>query len=406
MKKTLALVLSLILVVCMAVPAFAAPAGTAVTNEAEFLAMTADGTYYLANDITITSSCFVKFTGTFDGNGKTITTTVPVFDEVDGGTIKNLTVAGEIVVETVSNRGALVNRTSQAAAGDVLIENVTNNANITAVGALNVAGFVGRAYGTSESSSSVTFKNCVNNGNVNGNHAAGFVSYKDKTTAGKGFTLTCIDCVNNGTITTTGAKTTAAGFFGNITESCDNNIGAETILAGCVNNGKITCGADAEAKEYGGIGGFIGCIGGLVNINNCKNAGVVDTTPSTNSKAPYVAGFIASVRSKYTYIEINNCDSVGTVMGSAATIGTIIGYSHVESTHASSSSINNCYVTDTEMPIYGGTKAKFDIGATATAPQYKAPEPVVTGDTTAMFVAVAAVVAGAALTIAVRKKEN
>lgn len=56
--------------------------------------MKPDGKYYLAAVITLTAS-FGEFSGTFDGNGKTVTTSVPVFAKVTG-TVKNLTVAGEI----------------------------------------------------------------------------------------------------------------------------------------------------------------------------------------------------------------------------------------------------------------------------------------------------------------------
>ena len=77
MKKTLSILMALcmILSIC-SFQISAAPQGTAITSEAEFLAMKADGSYYLANDLTITKSYGADgtlFTGYFDGNGKTIT---------------------------------------------------------------------------------------------------------------------------------------------------------------------------------------------------------------------------------------------------------------------------------------------------------------------------------------------
>ena len=69
-----------------------APVGTAVTNAAEFAAMTADGNYYLANDIEITASYAADFTGKLDGNGKTVTVSAPLFKNLKGE-VKNLKIA-------------------------------------------------------------------------------------------------------------------------------------------------------------------------------------------------------------------------------------------------------------------------------------------------------------------------
>ena len=81
--------------------------GTPITDAAGFAAMEADGKYYLANDITIdatwnagneVSSTYANnaaFMGSLDGNGKTITTSAPLFANLCG-TVKNLTVEGTL----------------------------------------------------------------------------------------------------------------------------------------------------------------------------------------------------------------------------------------------------------------------------------------------------------------------
>ena len=89
MKKTISIlvIIAMMLASLLAiVPISAAdPEGTAVTNETEFLAMTADGTYYLANDIVLSQPYGTIFSGTLDGNGKTITVTNnPVFKNLAG----------------------------------------------------------------------------------------------------------------------------------------------------------------------------------------------------------------------------------------------------------------------------------------------------------------------------------
>ena len=80
---------------------------TAINSAEDFAAMTANGNYYLNADITVSatwnggaaiSATYAEntaFTGTFDGNGHTITTTVPLFATLSG-TVKNLTIAGSV----------------------------------------------------------------------------------------------------------------------------------------------------------------------------------------------------------------------------------------------------------------------------------------------------------------------
>ena len=65
------------------------PTGTAITNQKELEAMTADGTYYLANDIEIkgTFKSLTDFAGVLHGNGHTV---VINGAELRGGFFKNL----------------------------------------------------------------------------------------------------------------------------------------------------------------------------------------------------------------------------------------------------------------------------------------------------------------------------
>ena len=73
MRKTFSLILSVIMVLSLfTVGAFAAE-GTAINSAEDFKNMTADGKYYLAADITVSETYAGTFTGTLDGNGKTVT---------------------------------------------------------------------------------------------------------------------------------------------------------------------------------------------------------------------------------------------------------------------------------------------------------------------------------------------
>ena len=83
MKKVLSAIMALLMILSIcSFSISAAPEGTAISTEAEFLAMDPAGTYYLANDITVTETYTTVFTGKFNGNGKTITAGTTLFDKV------------------------------------------------------------------------------------------------------------------------------------------------------------------------------------------------------------------------------------------------------------------------------------------------------------------------------------
>ena len=140
MKRTisiLVIVAMMLASVLAIVPAYAeTPAGTAITTAADFAAMDAAGTYYLANDITISESYAQVFTGTLDGNGKTVTVSQPMFFNF-GGKIKNLTVAGSITalaadaeIAALAGEGARGAVAATVKCGtEVVFENITNKAN-------------------------------------------------------------------------------------------------------------------------------------------------------------------------------------------------------------------------------------------------------------------------------------
>ena len=75
-------------------------APTEITSASQFKTITS-GNYKLAADIDLTTISFTtiaSFSGTIDGNGKTITTDKPIFATLEGE-VKNLTVAGTRLAE-------------------------------------------------------------------------------------------------------------------------------------------------------------------------------------------------------------------------------------------------------------------------------------------------------------------
>ncbi len=291
MRKTLSLILSvmMLLSVCsFAIPASAAPEGTAINTADEFMAMAAEGKYYLNSDITLVATYPNAFNGTFDGNGHTVTVTNPMFNDFSGE-VKNLTIKGDIVYVDANVAAFTVNSSKGFNATDCV-----NDVNITLSGTgMYVGGFV--AY-TEKTEGPCVFTNCVNNGDIYFTigvddycSAGGIGAMVDK--------VTMINCTNNGDIYAKGH----VGYIGGLIGCAAFTASASPAEAfNCVNNGKVTA-EDTYVKttgeatnggsEAGGIFCEIGCKGntGWYKVWGCVNNGKIDGTS-------FAAGMVA-----YTY---------------------------------------------------------------------------------------------------------
>ena len=83
----------------------------AIKSEGDFLAMKENGSYYLANDITISSSYDKEFSGTLHGNDNEIkiADNATPFKKLKGATITDLTVSGSISLSQNESRGGIAN---------------------------------------------------------------------------------------------------------------------------------------------------------------------------------------------------------------------------------------------------------------------------------------------------------
>ena len=147
-----------------------AAAPQSITTAAEFAAMTADGSYRLDQDITLTTPYANDFSGTFDGNGHTVTLDITgtgnytgMFKSLTGGAVvKNLITAGK--VDGGSRRyTAAIAGSADTDNGDITIENCRNEASVS--GSRGVAGVVSYM---SSSSNTLTIRNCANTGTITG----------------------------------------------------------------------------------------------------------------------------------------------------------------------------------------------------------------------------------------------
>ena len=259
-------------------PSTKAPDGMKISTAAEFLAMKADGTYWLDADITLTASYEATFTGTFDGNGHTVTVSgVPMFADIGKSVIKNLTIDGSI--ESDRSVGALATTCSARIFDDfsdyAVIENCVNKANVTMTvpdiaekdSWWGVGGFIGK----SAEDCGAMFIGCVNEGAVTVKcrkeescrfYAGGFAGICD--------TFLARNSENRGDVKFDGdyeyclGQDGCGGFVGRVAMTAAFNF---CNIEYCVNNGNVRGGRYA--------GGFLAYAG---LANNCCQY-LMDNTP-------------------------------------------------------------------------------------------------------------------------------
>ncbi len=199
------------------------------------------------------------FTGTFNGNGNTITvkmsynyTGLSVFPYAKNAKFKNVTITGYV---SALAQGTVDTTTKDADDNNtytITPKNIRYNYNTTDEeyqyglhASSNIAAFVGEPMGW------VEFENCTNDANVAGfENAGGFVGSNGTTSRYLKFT----NCVNTGDIISTDGSYARGGY--------DSDY----------------CYDDGWGNETGyphGTGGFVGKQHGLLEFESCRNAGNV-----------------------------------------------------------------------------------------------------------------------------------
>lgn len=388
MKKTLSLIMAIAMILSMSMisvyaedilliaPAPSAPEGTAITSAAEFAAMDPAGTYYLANDITIAEPYATAFTGTIDGNGKTVTISVPMFVDF-GGKIKNLVLEGSVTalaaeaeLPALAENGARGSIACYSTCGtEVVFENIVNNASIAAIGNLASDDCAGGILGKFENETgSVKFINCENNGVITGmNQVGGILGWAKKAAS-----VTFETCWNNGEIKENVANAYSAGIV------CRSDAELTTFI-GCVNNAKVSSGKDQaggmlayaskgsfvfeSCANYGEIAPTIGKAGGLFGNINCNDAdgktGYFVTVTSCVNYGKITAGGdgnygagIASTVQKTLNFTITQCLNYGEINGTHDS-GGIVGHT-TQAVMNMSFCENHAKVTTTSDQYAGG----------------------------------------------------
>ena len=147
----------------------------------DFAAMQPDGNYQLTADITVTApygndiTGFTGFTGTFDGNGHTVTlnitastANVGLFSKLAGGAVvRNVITAGSVTATGKNNVGGIAG-VADTELGAITISNCKNEAAIK--GNKVVGGILG---GCTEDDYALTISACANEGNISGTRNIG-----------------------------------------------------------------------------------------------------------------------------------------------------------------------------------------------------------------------------------------
>ncbi len=225
-----------------------------------------------------------KYTGTFDGNGKTISgyysTKSGLFGYVgEGAEIKNITISGTINASSVI--GGIANQSYGS------IKNCTNRMNIVNTSG-PTGGIAGRIY-----ASAGTIENCANEGNISGNLKS---SYSDNYVGGiAGQSYASIDqCSNTGDIYAAKGYVYEGGILGGPATN------STVALTNCYNQGSVTASAQASTPYVGGIVGRHTL--GTPTINNCYNSGMVSSSASGAKVGAIAADINGNVMNCY-YLE-------------------------------------------------------------------------------------------------------
>ena len=317
--------------------------GEAIKTADDFAAMEPNGTYYLANSITLTETYSQQFTGKFNGNGETITVSAPIFGAIMNATVENFTVTSDSAVTLTADGGIVCSK----AGGNTTLRNITNNVSLQSANTVKVAGIVGDF--VSDTTATITIDGCVNTGSITGAMRAGGIAC-GATDMAATCDVNIKNCKNTGAISSSksgGIICLGYYFTGKlILENCENS-GAVTsgdiaggivshvgqvvtgvTITGCRNSGAVT--STKGKKQAGGIIGL--CQISDLSISDCFNSGDIQNTITTqNATCGGIAGTVVGV-------VMERCGNTGNVT-STANAGGVLG------SLTGSSIIKYCYNT-------------------------------------------------------------
>lgn len=247
------------------------------------------------------------FTGSFDGNGKTVSgISAPLFGQFNGS-VKNLTLEGDVDLSAASFSFDVARKAAGFAhtATGALFYNVVCNVNVvTDRNDLNAGGLVGYAVGA------CSFDHCAYNGKFTANWAGdgagvgGIVGWSNAA----GGTSVFTNCSFGGEIVIHCAASGKDGGFGGIVGNCTNST---VRFEYCTATGTITSNTTA-GNAY---------VGGIVGLNKKSATVITECANNATLSSGYAAGGICGGMLENTVISY--CANYQTPK--AETTGAILG---------------------------------------------------------------------------------
>ena len=345
-RKGLGILLVLCLLACAFTLAMSAADNTAAyteigTPEALISLMTRAngeswaGNYRLTADITLPAGTAQnpignstdKFTGIFDGNGKTVSGVnlvdeatasgtnafIGFFGYVQGGEIRNLTLKG-----TVSTTGRRAGGFIGAINGSAKVEDCINYCSVGAfANAGGIVGFVSPSAG-------VTISGCKNYGAITGTTAAntgtggiiGSTGTSTASTAG----LTVSGCANYGAVTGTQFVGGIVGYFyGADTNQATALTNAKYKLYNCMNAGTVKATAAGQAD----LGGIFGIAWQVAGMHSNYNGGRIIASANATNVGGIIGRTNGVVKMAYSYNAVQPTTEDETALASTTVQGVI-----------------------------------------------------------------------------------
>lgn len=224
-----------------------------------------------------------SFKGHFDGNGNTITINynsggyhrVSVFPNASNATFKHLTIKGTI--QAASQADGKGNETNE------------NKDTVSKTAAYDIAGFVGKPFG------SLSFYNCTNEAEIIGlRNVAGLVGYN-----AEGNTVSVEACVNIGNITSLQGSYTLGG-KNSTTYNYDDGLDGTGV-------------GETNVGYTFGTGGIIGSYIGTIQIESCRNSGNIIGGHNVGG----IIGLHNGKKESFATLTINNCANTGNILANS-----------------------------------------------------------------------------------------
>ena len=315
------------------------PKGTPISTAAEFAAITS-GDYYLAADIEIDMINLNVFSGTLDGNGKTVTTTVALFKTLDG-TVKNLTIEGEVKATTTNNSVLAIETTL-----GVKANNVYNKANV--LGGKHVGAFVGHA----ATGADTRIVDSRNDGSITGTmNIGGFAGYVEN------YVFYIENSVNTGAVTAsaTSADSYAGGIIGRFGKDKAVAFSSFCKILRSENYGRVKSIANYAS-------GMIAYISGFADIDESTNYATI--TCDAGVAAGLLAKSSSTAGSSAIQIELSkNYGNIGGGANAAGLVGSL-GSATVESYYIFNAIYSENY-GDIYVVTQAGSTGTFYVGGIA-----------------------------------------